>query len=217
MRTNDTASEPWHLATDWFWLAHDDTSGKARVNRTHLGIGLGGALLAELLSAEYMTLTEDLVVPVTRNVPPDVLAHQVFSVARGEPQPLSTRTWLSYLSRTAYEDVGQHLWRRGLIERNRSILWWAPRWLPVDPEIARQPSSRLRSLLIHGEARSAYDAVLVGLSEATGLLQGVLDPEEIPTAQEFLPAVLQTLSPTLRTLLGQMRAAASAAVLSERR
>lgn len=60
------------------------------------------------------------------------------------------------------------------------------------------------------------EVLLVGLSEATGLLDEILDAAEARQARADLPELVRRLSPTLSAVLDQTRVAVGAAVLSER-
>lgn len=217
MRIENTVSDPWRIAVDWFWLSHDDQSGKALLSPVHTGLGLGAALLAELLITNHVTIKDELIVATARKPPPDVLAHQVFSLVLGEPQPLPVRMWLSYLSRTARDDVGQHLERAALVRSKRSRLRRTIRWVPVDVNEAGRPESRLYELLDGNRGWTVNDAILGGLAEVTGLLGGVLETSEARTAHDSIQIVTGRLHPMMRRLLIDTRAAVSAAVLSERR
>ncbi len=216
MRAHSTDPEPSRLVTDWFWISHDEASGRPRVSRTHLGLGLGSTLLASLLLSGHVVVQADAVVPTTTSSPPGELAHQVFSQIAAEPRPLGVRTWLSYLSLTATGEVTGHLRRRGLVREQRSRLLRKTRFVPLDPVDAALPANRLRSLLISREARSLHDPLLVAITEATGLLESVVDPDEIRTAREAVPAVTGRLPDDLRVLVAHTRAASGAAVLAPR-
>ncbi|QGK69646.1 hypothetical protein GIY23_09060 [Allosaccharopolyspora coralli] len=212
-----SATEPWNLAVDLFWLSQDDHSGKALLPATRCGLGIGSALLAELTIAEYVRLDDDLVVPIGSLPPPNTLADQVFTLMLTEPAPLPLGTWLSYLSRTARDDVGRYLEGQGLVHEHRSRLRRSTKWPPTDLNAAGKPESTLRLLVMGGRPWSVTDSVLCCLSDATGLLGHVLGAEDSRSARLAIPTVTDRLPPMIRSLLRHTRAALSAAVLSERR
>lgn len=206
------------MAVDGFWLAHEVESGKPILGPTHAGLGLGLAStrLAELLLSGHIALNDDFIVAMARQPPPNALARQLFSLVLGEPEPLPLRTWLSFLAKTARGDLGIHLERYGQARALPSRFRRTARWLPTDIRDAMQPSIRLRVLLRDGGARSPYDPVLASIADASGLLAGVLGPDEKTEARQVIPAIVGGLHPVLRALVNHTRAALSATVLSGR-
>ena len=117
----DYSSTPQQSPTenpeDPFLTAHDDVTGKPRTAGRAIGLGLAGALLAELLLVERITMQDGLVVVVNRRPPNDALAHTVLDQLSSERQRHNLRTWLSYLAQTATERVGTRLERAGWVSR----------------------------------------------------------------------------------------------------
>jgi hypothetical protein len=208
------------LAEAFFLVAHEDTSGRPRLHGRAVGLGLGSALLAELLLSGHVTVTDGRVVPhrLARQRPPeDVLLHLVVDRVVAEPaQPL--RTWLSALAADAVGQVAAHLTRANLIRVVGSGRWGRPvRYLPVDSHAAAGPQVRLNWLLIHRQPLSWPDVVLAGLCQATGLLDDLIWTDHRQHAQTYLAEHIgharRTL-PALVELLEHTDAAVGDAVLT---
>jgi Golgi phosphoprotein 3 (GPP34) len=97
------------LADDLYLLGHSDISGKPFLQPRATGIGLAGALLAELMLSGHIHV-EPEGIAVARSAPPaDRLAHHILDVVTGEAEDHPVREWLLYIGRTAAEDVARRL------------------------------------------------------------------------------------------------------------
>lgn len=129
----------WHsVADDLYLMAHGDRTGRPRLQPRPLGIGLAGALLAELMLAGWIGLRRDSAVVIVPGVPQDtVMRHALMKQIADEPGPLLVQAWLRFLARGAARDVALRLEQAGYLERVRS---WIPgrqgRWVPVNPDWA---------------------------------------------------------------------------------
>jgi hypothetical protein len=198
------------LAEAFFLVAHDDTSGRPRLHSRAVGLGLGSALLAELLLSGHVTWSDGRVLAhrMARQRPPgDVLLHMVMDrIVAEQAQPL--RTWLAALAADAVDQVAVHLTRSGVIRVVGSGRWRRPvRYLPVDSHIAAGPQVRLNWLLIHRQTMTWSDVALAGLCQATGLLPDLVwvdhraqalayMTEHIAHARQALPALVELLEHT---------------------
>lgn len=109
------------LADDFFRLAHDDTSGELRVHARAAAWGLAAALLGELLYAGRIRIADGLVYVAHRVVPPaDAIAHGIFAQIVAERTRHTVRTWLTFLSEDAHEQVAARLVRAGHVRRKAS-------------------------------------------------------------------------------------------------
>jgi len=203
------------LADDFYFVAHDDTSGRSRLHPRATGLGLASALLAELVLYGRITVSSGTVTIVDRQPPEDALAHTVLDQLLGERQHRAIGTWLAFLSRDATEQVSQRMTRAGHLERteSRGLLRTTVRYLPLDRSAAAWPEARLRRLLTRGEQMTAQDAVLAGVIDATDLTRHVLWDGDARSFQ-YLAWVISSLPPALRELVAQTHAAVGNAVLS---
>ncbi len=202
------------IADDLYLMAHHEVSGKPFVQPRALGLGLAGALLAELMLAGSLGLQPDGIVLPGRTLPGDGLARDVLGLLAAEPEPHPVREWLLFVARTAAEDVARRLERSGYLTR-AGRAWWRPgRWVPVDPDWAFSPLLRVRSALDPARPPAVRGAVLAGLAAGCGL--GFRLEQYVPAGGRRLDHVLGRLDPGLRKLIAQTQAAVDSAVLSHR-
>ncbi len=103
------------LADDLYLLAHHEVTGRPHLQPRATGLGLAGALLAELMLAGSIGLRSGHVV-IARNRPPgDGLAQSVLSLIAGERERHPAGDWLLFLARTAPHDVAQRLEQSGYL------------------------------------------------------------------------------------------------------
>ncbi|HET8681903.1 MAG TPA: GPP34 family phosphoprotein [Micromonosporaceae bacterium] len=211
------------LADDFFRIAHSDSTGRPRLHARAARVGLGAALLAELMLGGHLTVEYSWLVVVDRQPPGDTLAHTVLEQLLAEPHHRAVRTWLDFLSRTAVEAVGERLVRAG--HATCKVSGWRRKrrttlCVPTDMSAAAWPETRLR-MLLSGRGRWTWpDVVLVGLVGATGLAQQVLAQQALwdvePASRHHRAEVVAWLPSDLRELLAQAEAAIGDAVLSHR-
>ena len=73
------------VADDLWLLAHNDVTGKPYIQPRPLGLGLAGALLAELILAGALVVAGDQIAVTARHRPPgDALARHVLGLVAGE-------------------------------------------------------------------------------------------------------------------------------------
>ena len=115
------------VADDLYLLAHHDVTGKPVLQPRPLGIGLAGALLAELMLGGGICLRPDGVVLPGRTWPGDELARHVRDLVAAEQEPHPVREWLLFLARPAATDVAGRLERSGYLTRAGGRIPWRPR------------------------------------------------------------------------------------------
>ncbi len=204
------------VADDLYLLAHDDRSGRALLPPRPLGTGLAGALLAELMLARLIGLRSDTAVMVAYDAPPAaVRGHVLLALIASEPGPQPVTAWLGYLGQTAVRDVAARLEQAGYLTRVRSrVPGRSGRMVPVNPDWAFAPMTRVRLALDPARQVTAYAAVLAGLAVASGL--GFrLDQYQSRAGRSTADAVA-LLPPDLRQLITQTQITVSSAVLSQR-
>ena len=202
------------LVADDLWLmAHDDATGKLLLLSRGMGLGLAGALLADLMLGRCVGVRPEGTVAAGRTWPGDELTRRVWDQIVAE-QPLPLRDWLGFLALKARDDVAIRLERAGYLARAGRRLPLRPqRWVPVDSNWAFAPLLRVRSALDPERQCSAHEAVLAGLAAACGLgfrIRQYLTPGR--TVEE----VTRPLDWGLRELIAQTQAAADNSVLSRR-
>lgn len=204
------------VADDLWLLGHDDRSGRPQLQPRALGIGLAGALLAELMLAGWIGLRPDSAVVIASDVPAvSAQRHVLLKQVSDEPRPQPVQAWLRFLARSATRDVAVRLEQAGYLDRARSrVPWRRGRWVPVDPDWAFAPMLRIRSALDLARPVTPYAAVLAGLAVACGL-RFRLDQYQAQAGRSVQDAVA-TLGPGLQELISQTRTAVDGTVLSHR-
>lgn len=205
------------VADDVWLLAHNDVTGRPYLQPRPLGLGLAGAVLAELALAGAVSICHDGITVVAVHRPPaDVLLLRVVGLLHGEPQAHPVGEWLAYLARTAPADVAARLEQAGYLAPAGGLARWrAGRWVPVDRDSAFAPVLRVRAVLDAARPLTAEGVVLAGLADACGL--GFRLAEYTPgRAVRPLHEAIAQLAPGLGDLIAHTKAAVDSAVLAHR-
>jgi hypothetical protein len=204
------------LADDFFFAVHDDVNGKVRLTDRGAGLGLAAGLLGELVLFRKITLERGHVVVIDNRPVRDALVNVVLEDLLGEPEPRPVRDWLRYLSRSAYDMVGQRMMRRGLVRMSQAkVFRRAAVYRPVDLNAAAWPIVRIAQKLGRREQLVLPDVVLAGLIMATGLAKH-LRAEAVDDISEYLGHLVSRLPTPLRVLVAETEAAIGEAVLHHR-
>jgi hypothetical protein len=203
------------LADDLYLMAHHDVTGKPHLQPRAIGIGLAGALLAELMLSGNICVRSDGVIVADPTPPEDGLASSVLGLVLSEPEQHAARDWLLFLARTAAGDVARRLEQSGYLTRTsarRSRR--AGRWVPVDADCAFAPLVRVMSAL-GSSGPTVPGVVLAGLAVACGL-----GPQLAlylpPMAGRRIDGAVERLHSGLRDLIANTQAAVDSALLSHR-
>jgi hypothetical protein len=209
------------LADDLFLIALDDRTGRFRLEAGTLGLGLSGAMLAELLLAGNIAISADRVLVKPRTAPPDSLTHSIMELLAAEPQH-TLRIWLTFLARDAIEKIAERLIRDRHIRREETrTLLLRPgtvTYPPVDSSQVFWRSARITKLIEEHAITDWSDCFLVGLAHATGLIRLLLrDTDE--AARAYLVWLLQQLesSPDAQQLCTAITTVAAARAMTNRR
>lgn len=203
------------LADDLYLLAHHERTGRLLLSARAAGLGLAGALLAELMLAGCVRVSGGHVAATGAAPPKDGLAIAVLRVLASEDPPRPVGDWLAFLARTAPADVAGRLEQAGYLVRTPALPWRAPRWRPADPDCAFAPVARVKSALSPAQPADTQMVALAGLAAACGLgarLAACLPPG----SRTRMEAAAAHLGLGLREVITQTQAAVGAAVLAHR-
>lgn len=204
------------LADDLYLMAHHDVTGRPYLQPRATGIGLAGALLAELAVAATIEVNPEAVTVTGPAEPGEQLAGEVAGLIGAERDGHPAGEWLHYLARVAPAAVARRLAGAGYLTGVSSRLpWRAGRWVPSDSDCAFMPLARARQALDTSRPVSVQAAALVGLAAACGLetrLLAYAPPRDRRSPQE----AAGLLPPGLRELVAQTQAAVDTAVLAQR-
>jgi hypothetical protein len=204
------------LADDLYLLAHHEVTGKPHLQPRAAGLGLAGALLAELMLSGQICLRPDRITVADRSPPEDGLARSVLGLVVSEPGPHAPRDWLLFLARTAAANVARRLEQAGYLTRTAARRFGrAERWVPVDADCAFAPIVRVTSALGSSGPVAAQNVTLGGLAAACGL-EHQLSIYLPPRAHRRLDEAVGQLDPGLRELIAQTHAAVDSALLAHR-
>ncbi|HUC59124.1 MAG TPA: GPP34 family phosphoprotein [Streptosporangiaceae bacterium] len=204
------------LADDVWLLAHHEVSGRPLLQPRAIGLGLAGALLAELALIGAVRVAADGCAVTGRVRPQDGLARAVQLRMLGERDRHGARDWLAFLAQSAEGDVARRLASSGyLILAESRRPWGSARWVPADPDSAFAPVIRAKAALDPAHPPAAQATALAGLAVACGLGPRLL-PYGPPGAREELAGRVRLLGPDLRALISQAQAAVDSALLTHR-
>jgi hypothetical protein len=165
------------LASDYYLIAHSDTTGRPRLHPRAVGLGLAAGLLGELIVCERISMINGVLTVWDGRQPEDALARTVLEQIIQERQHRSVRTWLDYFALDAAGMVAERLTRAGVLARDdyRTVLLRRRTvYEPVDMSVAFTPQARLHTALSRLLPLTLRDATLAALVAATGLLDEVL-------------------------------------------
>lgn len=181
------------------------------------GLGLGAALLAELVLSAHLTVWSDkgvdLLIYDERYRPPeDSLALWLIEHLRAERTSLPVNDWLEFLAATdIYTKTAEHMVMVGLMVRTEYRTRWRQRtetaYEAADALIANAPLSRLRRYMSTSDNWiPVQDVFLTALTDAVGLSKPLYT--QMPSsAREYAAKHRQALPAPLRALLGHLAAA----------
>lgn len=206
------------LADDLYWLAHDGVTGQPRLHPAATSTGLASALLAELLLARRIELDSGVVRVSDVTPPADPLSHDVLHQIAHEPGEHQVRDWLTFLSRSATEQVAQRLVRAGHLnpQKSRRLLRNTVAYLPTDFAEASRPWAVLSGKLLRKRPLDQHDRCLAALLLATGLSRHLLADAPAHAADHMRRSVAD-LWPPAAQLMHLTHAAVGAAVMANRK
>jgi hypothetical protein len=203
------------VADDLYLIGHHEVTGRVLLSPRAAGLGLAGALLAELVLAGAVRVDAGTVMPAGPGRADDGLTASVAAQIAGEIPPRPVADWLAFVSRTAAGDVAAWLASAGYLAPARRRPWQAPRLVPVDPDCAFAPIARLKAALRPGRPGDARAITVAGLAAACGL--GPRLALYLPAgARTRTDALVPLLTPDLCEVIAQTQAAVDAAVLAHR-
>jgi hypothetical protein len=207
------------VADAYYFIAHDYMVGRRRLHPNVMGIGLGAALLGELVFTGNLDVRGGIVYVIGWHPPGDALLHEVLAHMIDQPQHRDLPTWLAFLSVTALGRVSGRLRTSHMlteVERRR-IIGTRRVLVPSDVNYASWQAIRLERLLNTSVRMGQADCFLAGLVSATGLMPHVLwDPDTSHVGYDVLPHAIAALVPQLSAIVRQAESAVGQSVLVPR-
>ncbi len=203
------------LLADEFFLCAHDAGGHPRLDPVSMGLGLGLALVAELVllrNIEIDTATRSVVVTDTTPYGSMLDVQLVTELAAWRCRPV--RDFLPTVSGAARDRVGQRLIDASLVCRTDGRA--ATGYRPVCSADSQRAGVRLTVTLRHDERIDRLDLLLLGVAGAVGLdhhlLQGLDDTDRRNGARQLcgLDQAMQCLIAEGTAALAAMRTAVRA-------
>ncbi|NMR28796.1 GOLPH3/VPS74 family protein [Crystallibacter degradans] len=180
MPQEPVASSPLSVPEAFLLLCLRDEDGKAMLDGSTLGYGLGGAILSELALAGAITIQDRKVVPTPGYDIDGSGAYKPFiQVITAARRPYKTEHWVTkFASRSPRQLVGDLLAARNIVARAEGrILWVFPtvRYPEVDPVPEQQLRERIANVL-SGLRPDGFSASVIALADATKILEKRFGP-----------------------------------------
>lgn len=181
-------------------LALHDTKGTFL--GAHTGIGLGGAIAAELLLQERIRVDESrrwrkLVEVRGIRRTEDAILDECLQRIRSARRPASIQTWISRFSSMSKlrHRVAGRLCERGILkvdEKQLLVLFRQRIYPEVDPEPEREIIERLRAAIFGSDREvEPRTVVLVSLAHAVGLLDPIFGRRELRRRKDRLRSLVK--------------------------
>jgi len=139
------------LRDDLFLLAHDD-GGRLVVPETHVGAGLAGATLIDLLLTGRVAVVGGRLDVVDSSPAGDAESDATIAAIAANTAPCGPRAWVSWISHGAYGRAAEALSATGVVHRTharRLALLPVTRCLPANPDDLVRVRARVR-YAVHG-------------------------------------------------------------------
>ncbi|ONI70641.1 hypothetical protein ALI144C_49400 [Actinosynnema sp. ALI-1.44] len=154
-----------------FFLGHDPFSGRARIRRGVLELGLSAAALADLLFDERITLDHGTVVLISRVTTGEPIADRTLAGIMSEQSPHGVRDWVEHIAETIYDIVVETLTVRELVSvtEKRGMFRHSLHYQPTDLRIASAPRAAIRAAMIENDRCAPPVATLALIAWSIGI------------------------------------------------
>jgi hypothetical protein len=205
------------LAADFFLIAHDPfDDGRLRMRTEHLGCGLVGAKLADLMLNRRLGVDGDDLVVLEPTGRPDEVDDYVIDAVQSQDASHPVRTWVEPLQDGLYALIARGLVTSGMLRRQQGVRRigrgrQADRFPANDLLAACRPQQEVEDLLQTPKEltlRVGVLAALIGILGLDGLLNLQIDRasmREILTEVELhLPGDLQAVCDGVRAVTAEV-------------
>lgn len=197
-----------------FFLGHDPFTGRARIGRNLLDIGLSGAVLADLLFHGRITLDHGTVVLTGRYDTGEPVADRALALVVGETDQHGARDWVEYLRELIFDTVVETLTVRQLVtpKEKRGMFKLTLSYQPSELRVASEPRARVRSAMLGRTNCDLPTATLAVLAWIVGL-DDICEPElNRKEAGDWIEQTRGKIVDPMASLLTAVEAAVAASV-----
>ncbi|WP_329056377.1 GPP34 family phosphoprotein [Amycolatopsis sp. NBC_01488] len=166
------------LVDSFFFLGHDEFTGRPSLSRTSLGIGLAGAALCDLLFTDRITVEDRKVRPIAGRPSGIPTADHVFSEIVSETGTHRVRDWVDHLRGELPSVAADNLVALGLVRRTpeRALLRRRHRYPPADLLVSTAARSKARAAVFGVDRPDPHAACLALLAWTAGV-DDLCEPE----------------------------------------
>jgi hypothetical protein len=160
------------LAEDLFLLASEDATGRMRIPATHVDLGLGGALLLDLVLSGRVTLTDYHVTVIDPASSGDPMLDAALAAIAADDKPREPEYWVRHLARGARAAVESRLVEAGVLQpEDHKVLGFIPvhHTHHADTRIEHQLVDHLYEAVVQGRPASRETTAVASLVLAVGL------------------------------------------------
>ncbi|MEV4149858.1 GPP34 family phosphoprotein [Amycolatopsis sp. NPDC049691] len=163
------------LVDSFFFLGHDEFTGRPVLSRTSLGIGLAGAALCDLLFTDRITVEAGRVRAIATRPPGIPTADHVFSEIVSETGTYRVRDWVDHLRGELPSIAADNLVAQGLVRRT-PVLLRRFRYPPADLLVSTAARSKARAAVFGIDRPDPHAACLALLAWTAGV-DDLCEPE----------------------------------------
>ena len=163
------------LVDSFFFLGHDEFTGRPVLSRTSLGIGLAGAALCDLLFTDRITVETGKVRAIATRPPGIPTADHVFSEIVSETGTYRVRDWVDHLRAELPSIAADNLVALGLVRRTPRLLRRF-RYPPEDLLVSTAARSKARAAVFAIDRPDPHAACLALLAWTAGV-DDLCEPE----------------------------------------
>jgi hypothetical protein len=160
------------LAEDLLLLSCDEVSGQLLIDSTHLDLGLGGALLLDLVLRERVALVDAHVAVTDPGPTGDLLLDTALAGIVRDTRAREPEHWVRHLTRGTRHAAQDRLVAAGVLRvDDHKVLGLIPvhRTPEADGRLRHELVGRLREVVVSGHPASRETAAVVSLALAVGL------------------------------------------------
>jgi hypothetical protein len=160
------------LAAKLYLLSCHDRSGRTRISPARLELGLGGALLLELVRSGRVGLVGEQVIVLDRTPVGDPLLDHALAELGADARPRDPDHWVRHLARHARAAVERRLVACGLLRvDDHRVLGLFPvhHAHQTDSSVEHELVQRMNETVVFGRPADPETAALVSLAAAVGL------------------------------------------------